>query len=464
MLTAAVALGVAALALLSPLERRLREQEVRDLVAQATQSRSAFTDLDLTDLRPGSARLQRLIRRVARQTGARIALLGPPGRAIVDTDPDEHDGFKDYAAALATSRAVRRVVPDGTAGEARVAVRVEIAGRDYVLALRKPLDEQRAAVLTVRRAFLTAAIAALAVSFLVAAGFAATIVRRLHRLRDAMHAFGRSGARSELPEEAGTDEVADLSRAFAELGERLAGQEELRRAFVATASHELRTPLTSLQGQLELLEEDLTGPAPDLEDARRQLAGARVQSDRLARLASDLLDLSRLDARLEMRREPVAVAELSRAVAAEFEARASRRGTRIELDAPVDLRADADPGAVARVLRILLDNALRHSPADAAVQVDVRALGAAVEIGVADHGPGIPLADRERIFDRFARGADAGEQGGFGLGLAIGRELSERMGGSLVLDHGDGGMTRFALRLPAAEAVAEAGQANAIPT
>jgi signal transduction histidine kinase len=464
MLTAAVALGVAALALLGPLERRLRDQEVRDLVTQATQSRTTFTDLEGADLRPGAARLQRLIRRLARQTGARIALLDAPGRAIVDTDPDEHDAFKDFAPALATSRAVRRVVPSGAAGEARVAVRVPIAGSYYVLALRKPLNEQRAAVVSVRRAFLTAAIAALAVAFLVAAGFAATIVRRLHRLRDAMLAFGRSGARSELPRATGHDEVADLSRAFAELDERLAGQEEIRRAFVATASHELRTPLTSLQGQLELLDDDLTGPAPDLEDARRQLAGARVQSDRLARLASDLLDLSRLDARLEMRREPVAVAELSRAVAAEFEARAHRRGGRIALDAPADLRADADPGAVARVLRILLDNALRHSPSDAAVRVEVRALGQAVEIAVADSGPGIPLADRERIFERFARGADAGAQGGFGLGLAIGRELSERMGGSLALDLCDGGITRFALRLPAAEAVAEVAHANAIPT
>jgi signal transduction histidine kinase len=211
---------------------------------------------------------------------------------------------------------------------------------------------------------------------------------------------------------------------------------------------------------LELLDEDLTGAAPDLEDARRQLAGARVQSDRLARLASDLLDLSRLDARLEMRREPVAVAELSRAVVAEFDARARRRGTPIDLDAAVDIRADADPGAVARVLRILLDNALRHSPADAAVHVEVRAPDSAVEIVVSDRGPGIPLADRERIFDRFARGTDAGEQGGFGLGLAIGRELSERMGGSLVLGGCDGGVTRFVLRLPAAEA----GRANAIPT
>jgi signal transduction histidine kinase len=161
-----------------------------------------------------------------------------------------------------------------------------------------------------------------------------------------------------------------------------------------------------------------------------------------------------------MRREPVAVAELSRAVVAEFDARTRRRGKPIDLDAAADIRADADPGAVARVLRILLDNALRHSPADRAVRVEVRTPDSGVEIVVSDRGPGIPLADRERIFDRFARGTDAGEQGGFGLGLAIGRELSERMGGSLVLAGCDGGVTRFVLRLPATEA----GRTNAIPT
>src|SRR5258705_2188496 len=317
MLIAAVALGVAALALLGPLERRLRDQEVRDLVASATQSRSSFSDLDTGDLRPGDPQLQRVIRRIARQTGARIALLDARKRRIADTDPDEPDAFRDFAPALTPSRAVRRVVGNGGAGEARVAVRVAVADRNYVLARRKPLDEQRAAVRAVRRAFLTAAIAALAVALLVAAGFAVTVVRRLRRLRDAVLAFGQSGEHGELPDEKGTDEVADLSRAFADLGERLGRQEEIRRAFVATASHELRTPLTSLQGQLELLDEDLTSATPDLDDARRQLAGARVQSDRLARLAAGLLDLSRLDAKLDMRREPVAVAELSRAVVAE---------------------------------------------------------------------------------------------------------------------------------------------------
>src|SRR3954449_294933 len=124
MLTAAVALGVAALALLSPLERRLRDQEVRDLVASATESRSSFRDRD----RRTGAGLQRVIRDLARQTGTRVALLDAQGRLIADTDPDARDGFKDFAPALADSRAVRRVVPNGSAGEARVAARVRIGG------------------------------------------------------------------------------------------------------------------------------------------------------------------------------------------------------------------------------------------------------------------------------------------------------------------------------------------------
>src|SRR5207244_5664065 len=129
-----------------------------------------------------------------------------------------------------------------------------------------------------------------------------------------------------------SDEVSDLTRAFADLRERLARQETIRRDFVSTASHELRTPLMSLQGRLELLGEDLAGKAPDLDDARRQLSEARTQTDRLARLAGDLLDLSRLDEQLDLRRESVDVAEVARAVAAEFETRAAARACAIELE------------------------------------------------------------------------------------------------------------------------------------
>jgi signal transduction histidine kinase len=457
-LTAAVALGVAAIALLSPLEHKLRTQEVRDLVSAAVQSRPSFTELDTT-AHSFSSRLDRRVRRVASITGARAALLDANGRVLYDTDPDHPDSFGDAAAALATDRAVRRIVTTGSTPEARVALRIRVEGHRYVLALRKPLNEQRSAVAEVRRAFGTAALVALAVSLLVSAAFAATVGRRLRRLRAAVRRFHLGGRDDNLPADRGTDEVGDLSRAFAEMAGRLRREEQIRRDFVSTASHELRTPLMSLQGRLELLADELGAAQPDIDDGRRQLASARAQADRLGRLAADLLDVSRLDAEVELRSEPVEMAELVRAVAAEFSSRAEAQQTSVELELE-PVRALADPSATARVLRILLDNALRFSSPGAPIEVKLGAQNGQVAMTVTDHGPGIAEPDRPHIFERFARGSTASDEGGFGLGLAIGRELTQLMGGSLVLvDRNGKPGSSFRFTVPAASS-----SPNGIPT
>ncbi len=131
---------------------------------------------------------------------------------------------------------------------------------------------------------------------------------------------------------------------------------------MATASHELRTPLASLDGTLELLEDDLDPQRLDLDDARSARAGAE-QSRRLSSLATDLLDLSRLDAELSLRTEPVELGELCRAVAAEFERRAAEHEVQIDAaSAATALLGACDPGAVARIVRILLDNAIGVAP------------------------------------------------------------------------------------------------------
>ena len=166
-----------------------------------------------------------------------------------------------------------------------------------------------------------------------------------------------------MPHDDRRDEVGDLARSLASMQEELRRQETARRAFVSTASHELRTPLTMLQGTMELLEEDLTGGAVDLADARQQVATARRELRRLSALAGELLDLSRLDAAVPLRSEPVELGEVARAVAAEFELRASERAVELVVvppDGPCWGRGD--PDAVARVVRILLDNALRYAP------------------------------------------------------------------------------------------------------
>jgi signal transduction histidine kinase len=191
------------------------------------------------------------------------------------------------------------------------------------------------------------------------------------------------------------------------------------------------------------------------------VARARRELLRLSSLAGELLDLSRLDASVPLRSEPVELGELARAVAAEFALRAEDRDAELEVVPPsAPCWSRGDPDAVARVVRILLDNALRYGPRGEPIRVSVGCDPERAHVEVADRGPGVHPAEREKIFERFQRGRSASAEAGFGLGLAIGRELAERMGGSLALTGEEGQQgTRFRLELPAAEPGPEAAPA-----
>ena len=321
-----------------------------------------------------------------------------------------------------------------------------------MIAVRVSIGEIHDAVQAVRRAFEIAALVAILFTLLLAIPLAGTLVSRLQRLRQAALQLAIGGAVADFPADRARDEVGDLARSFAIMQRRLRQQEEARRAFVATASHELRTPLASLDGMLELLADDLQGERLDLEDAGALLDRARAQSRRLGRLAADLLDLSRIDAEVTLRSEPIELGELGRAVLAEFQLASSSRGVNAILeDDGSPVWALADPGSVARILRILLDNALRVAPRYSDVRVVVRAQPEPM-LSVSDHGPGVAEEERELIFERFKRGSETGGEAGFGLGLAIGRELAQRMGGSLVLTDTDVPGATFTLRLQPTEA------------
>jgi signal transduction histidine kinase len=133
---------------------------------------------------------------------------------------------------------------------------------------------------------------------------------------------------------------------------------------------------------------------------------------------------------------------------AELELRLADQGRRVTVEGGGDSWALGDPGNVARILRLLLDNTLRHTPAPGGVRAALISRGDQTGVAVQDEGPGVAAEDRERIFERFARGAEA-DPGGFGLGLAIGRELARRMGGDLVLEEAAVG-ARFVVWLPRA--------------
>jgi signal transduction histidine kinase len=446
--TSAVTLVVAAATLLPPLDRRLKHEEVQSLLNTAIAARPAFQDLRPSGLQAGNRHLESLLFALERRAGARVALFDSTGRVIADTRRNLPFGV--VPDALGDNRPKGHVdTSGGAADEARVGIPIHIARKPYVLALAKPLDDVKSAVRVVKRAFLTAAVVGLVVALVLGALITTRLLGRLERLRHAALEVADRGLGAEVAADPSGDEVGDLSHAFRTMQHRLRRQEEARRAFVGTASHELRTPLASIHQMLELLGQDLDIEPPDIEDARVQTARAREQSERLNALATDLLDLTRLDADTPLRREPVELGELARAVSAEFDLRAEARRVRLSLaDAPEGFWASGDPGSVARVLRILVDNALRFAPEGSEVEVTPARFGEQVGVVVSDSGPGVPPEERELIFDRFHRGSNTGGGGGFGLGLAIGRELARRMGGDVSLEDSVRG-ARFALRLPA---------------
>jgi signal transduction histidine kinase len=407
------------------------------------------------------------VRALSFTTGAtEVALLGYPNASGQDArplvvDPDtaraKADAYNDVAKAFRTKRPNYTFGSIGNSEYARAAIPFATGGGKYhwVLVVRKSLDTLSDAVSTVRRAFLYAALAGLALTLILGIPLSATIVRRLRRLREAATELAHDGPPVDVPALRARDEVGELARAFEQMQQRLQQQEQARRAFVSTASHELRTPLASLDGMLELLDDDLGSGEPDLADARSLLDRARMQSRRLSRLAADLLDLSRLDAQVQLRSEPVELGELSRAVLAEFELGTEERGIVSTLDDGAgQVWARGDPGGIARIVRILLDNAVRVSPQGGEITVELRN-GDTASLTVRDEGPGVPPDERDLIFERFQRGRAASGTAGFGLGLAIGRELADRMGGELVLDRADAPGAKFTLRLPVAQAQEE---------
>lgn len=436
-----VALAGATVALFTPLEQRLRDDALSSLASSAYTARQTLEQLPRGDLRPHTRALLDVARSL-RRIGIEVVVLDRDGNPLVGVDPDLdlRVPFPQLERTLRSRRQIREVVGEGGDAEAVVVVPLQTAAGGVTLGVRKSLkDEQRA-----RAVFLAGLERAALISVLIAAVLGFLIAARLVRRLRVLLAATEAGPGAEAPVDASRDEIGDLARAFARMQRRLAAQERSREAFVATASHELRTPIAALRLRLGLLREDLGGAAPDLEDAREQVQHADEQAERLARLAADLLDLSRLDAEVALRREPVPLASLCRATVAEFDVSA---GAAIELDVARAGTAMGDPGKVAQIVRILVDNARRYAPV--ASPIRVVATGAAVR--VENDGPPVAEAERELIFERFRRGGDHDGHAGFGLGLAIGRELARRMGGELRLLRG-GEPVCFELTLAAAPA------------
>jgi two-component system OmpR family sensor kinase len=305
----------------------------------------------------------------------------------------------------------------------------------------RDFEEVEAAVSYIRDRVFLASLTALVLALLGGWLVARRLGRRVRRLERAAEEVSRGSFVDPLPVDS-KDELGQLTRTFNEMQSQLRQVDVARKEFIATASHELRTPIFSLAGFVELLQDEELD-----EDTRREfLETMSEQVARLQKLSVDLLDLSRLDAgSLELHPEEVDLSELARSIVDEFTPALADHGTALDVRLP-DQGPEAlcDPERVAQIMRILLDNALRHTPAGTQVTLRADRANGAAGFTVADAGPGLPDGSRAKVFERFYTG-DAAR--GAGLGLAIARELAERMDGRLrVYSQADG--TAFTLELP----------------
>jgi signal transduction histidine kinase len=431
--TSAVTLAAATFTVVRPLEHRIVDDQLSGMRELARTARLGLERLPARDLRPGAHRQQDIVRQLARRMGGRVALFDANGLEVADTDPGSSRELRSRArehlvdAGFARAGDLRQQVRDG---EAVVVARMYTQAGRRTLVLTKSLDDSRAAAAVVRRALPVAAAVgiALAIALGVALGFG--LMRRLERLRREARRLADEGIDQPVALGGARDEVGEVADALESMRARLHAEEHGRQVFLSTASHELRTPLASLQGTVELLEEELESDAPDIDAVRRRAATAHRQTERLTTLATDLLDLGRLDGGAQLAVETVELAELTETIAAEAEAAARAAGVTLVVRESGPAWAKADARAAARIIRVLLDNALRHGARPGGtVTVGVETDGGDVAVRVSDDGPGVPAHERERIFGRFERGAQAGT--GFGLGLPIARGLARHMGGDV---------------------------------
>jgi signal transduction histidine kinase len=442
------ALGTAYLIVVPSLERRLVDARLDELENLAVPLSAVLPEDRFA--------WPETVERFAAATNTRVVAFDilsrtPPGLAVQTAFPPgrwSRDVADDEVAlrALTTGDVERgRVVAD-MQDYADVAVPTS---SDAILLFQAPLADSLATVELVKRRLLLATGFALALALVLGLTAAGMLAQRLRRLEGAAERI--AGGDFDVPiVDHGDDEIGQLAQAFDRMRVQLAQLDDARREFVANASHELRTPIFSLGGFLELLaDEEL-----DEETRARFLATMQEQVERLAKLSTDLLDLSRVDAgQLRVATEDVELGEVVRSLAGELEHMAVGSGHVLESRVDGEAWALADEERVAQIGRALVVNALVHTPAGTRVQLGARRREDRAELTVEDDGPGIPEAQRDAVFERFYR-VEGGRASGSGLGLAIARELARLMGGAVRLESAPS-RTLLTLDLPGAPVRAE---------
>ena len=402
----------------------------------AAQGSWAGVDALLAQLAPGGMGMGMGWGRAGAGAGPNFAVADPTGRVL----------------ASKTGELVGEVLPASVLAQG---IPMTLDGRVIGTLLNvRPVDavfdaQGQAFLRQVQRSLVWAALLAAVLSLALGVFVSRLLTAPLARLTGAAQAIaaGDLSQRVQVSERS-KDEIGDLGTAFNGMAASLAEAETLRRNLVADVSHELRTPLTIIQGNIQAI---LEGVYP-LEMA--QMASLYDETRLLTRLVDDLHDLTLADAgQLRLERTRVNVSDLARTAVGQFDPVTEAASVKLTLETGEDVpEVLGDPDRLAQVLRNLISNAIRHTPASGQVVMRVGCSGEQVTIQVADTGSGIAPEDLPHVFDRFYRGDKSRSRrgGGAGLGLAITRQLVTAHGGQISVASTPGTGTTFIISLPPA--------------
>jgi signal transduction histidine kinase len=434
------ALGTAYMIVVPSLERRLVEARLEQLAKLGVPlARKLPEDTHVWQDRVESYQVE---------TNARVVAFGvlsknQPALAVLadSRTKSSRDVARDRVAlaALMSGRIEEDRVTASGDDYAEVAVPV---GPDAIVLFQAALADSLSTVQIVRERLLLATAFALVLALILGLTAAGMLAHRLLRLESAAERIAGGDFGAPIVDH-GNDEIGELARAFDRMRVQLAQLDNARKEFVANASHELRTPLFSIGGFLELLAEE------ELDDDTRRgfIETMQGQVQRLAKLSTDLLDLSRVDAgQLTVVHEPVDLGGVLQMLAGELGHLAASTGHDLRLAIEGDVWCLGDDARILQIGRALATNALTHTPRGTIVTLRARRRGDRAELAVEDDGPGIPSSQREAVFARFYR-VEGGMASGSGLGLAIAREIARVMGGEVRLDS-ESMPTAFTLDLP----------------
>jgi two-component system, OmpR family, sensor kinase len=450
-------LAVALLAFGSGIYIVLRDELVRSfdraLLANAEHAAGAFgVDVETS----GSLRQSdRLVEQFA-STGGRVIVMDAAGMVIADSEPGAMPVSWSTAVEEGHTHLVRAAVLEGSGVRWTVEpiqdAEGETQGHVVWASTTAELDELLA---TVARALLLGGLAVVAVALVLGLVLARRALAPIAGVTETARAISLSGdVAARVQPGDPHDEVGQLAVAFNEMLEALEENHDTLRRFLADASHELRTPLTTIRASLELARR----PGVPDDERTAMLRDAAEEVDRMRRLVRDLLGLARAEAGARLEVRPLELDAL--VLEATRRHRQAAKGVQVRLGAVEPAVVDGDADRLREVLGIVLDNAVRYTPAGGRITVTLEADGRQAAVRVVDTGMGIAPGDRDRVFERLFRGENArrAHPSGSGLGLSIARWIVEQHGGSIELDPGPDGGTVAAVVLPVTSVFADRGR------